>query len=62
MGAGWAGSSGWGEWPPATSGARTRAVLPTYHRFTLFNDHNLSNLSLLNLYFNGYVNFNRSPL
>ena len=32
------------------------------HRFTLFNDHNLSNLSFLNLYFNGYINFGPPPL
>ena len=47
---------------PKNCGARTRAVLPTYHRFTLFNDRNLSNLSSLNHYFNGYINFGPPPL
>ena len=48
--------------PPEPGGARTRTLPRTHHHSTLFNDHNLSNLSFLNLYFNGYVNFNRSPL
>ena len=44
------------------SRARARALLQPYHRFTLFNHHNLSNLSFLNHYFNGYINFGPPPL
>ena len=51
-----------GMTPVAECGARARALLQPHHRFTLFNHHNLSNLSFLNHYFNGYINFGPPPL
>ena len=50
-----------GTTPGIEGGTRTRALPEHHHRFTLFNDHNLSNLSFLNLYFND-SNFSRPPL
>ena len=42
--------------------AGTHKTARTKHCFTFFNDHNLSNLSNLNLYFNDYTNLSRTRL